>query len=227
MEERAARIVRPALLAGELPTEPVELLFWSGGKDSFLALRALVREGIDVSRLVLLTTFGLPKRVVAHQELPIASIVDQARVLGLGLMGVPLPPGGDYTQVVGEALRWLSVRCGIRSLVFGDLHLEHIRNWREAALGPLALEFGATTRYPLWRASYDELMADFVSSGVVARICAAPSAAAIGPVSLGESFGPGLVARLPAGVDAFGEGGEFHTYVQPASLRPASDLGNR
>ena len=221
MQERAAKIVRPALLCGALPNRRAELLFWSGGKDSFLALRARLRAGTDPTTVVLLTTFGLPKRVVAHQEVSIASVVEQAKALELPLVGVPLPPGADSTTTLTDALNWVAAECGVARLVFGDLHLEHIRAWREEALAPVGKALGASTNYPLWQREYSSLLADFLESGARARVCAAPDVGAIAPVRMGEVFGPELTARLPEGIDAFGESGEFHTYVEPDSLSPA------
>eukprot|EP00976_Prorocentrum_cordatum_P090962 1188333-Prorocentrum_minimum.AAC.2 len=62
LEQRARRIQNPALLSGSLENATeVDVLFWSGGKDSFLALRELTRQGssdLGTSRVVvLLTTF--------------------------------------------------------------------------------------------------------------------------------------------------------------------------
>lgn len=44
-----SKIQRPAWLVGDAASEQnnkpsIDILFWSGGKDSFLALRALLRE---------------------------------------------------------------------------------------------------------------------------------------------------------------------------------------
>ena len=47
MEKRPARISAPALLHGDfadLTKDGIDILFWSGGKDSFLAARALTRD---------------------------------------------------------------------------------------------------------------------------------------------------------------------------------------
>jgi hypothetical protein len=104
-------------------TDGVTVLFWSGGKDSFLALRALLRAAAATagsstdhrSRFVLLTTFDRDSRFVAHQEVPVASIVRQAAHLGLALVGVPLPRraelssgvdggGGDYLSCIRAGL---------------------------------------------------------------------------------------------------------------------------
>ncbi|MEO1337705.1 MAG: DUF5522 domain-containing protein, partial [Myxococcota bacterium] len=119
---RAPRWLTPA------PTDlgPLTVVFWSGGKDSFLATRAALKENTHAS-LVLLTSFGQTTQTVAHQELPIQNIVAQAEALELPLVGVPLTPKADYTQAIVEALRFVAAEHTIEALVFGDLHLEYIR----------------------------------------------------------------------------------------------------
>ena len=217
---RTARITRPAWLSGAIePNEPLIVVFWSGGKDSFLAARAVVRESPDV-RLALLTTFGQKTRIVAHQELPIDKIVEQAEALSTPLLGVPLYPKADYTRAIADALRYIASHAPIEALVFGDLHLEHIRAWREDQLSPIAHELKAQLRFPLWGADYDALQRDLAGSGAQARICSSPDFGRIAPVKLGERFDVDLVARLPADVDAFGECGEFHTELIVDGLGP-------
>ena len=225
MAMRAQRIARPALLSGELGEGPFDVMFWSGGKDSFLALWNWIRAGNDGAAVVLLTTFGLDSRTVAHQELPIEAIVKQAQAMGFPLLGVPLAAGADYAATVVEGLALLGERGGLRKVIFGDLHLEHVRAWREQALAPALAELGGETAYPLWGRSYEALVADFEGSGVMATVCAVPEPAAVAPVRLGDAFGRELMASLPAGVDAFGEQGEFHTHVEHASLLPWRQWG--
>lgn len=53
----------------------LKILFLSGRKDFFLALRALVRQGLAGENsfgIVLLTTFDATSRIIAHQEVHIA-----------------------------------------------------------------------------------------------------------------------------------------------------------
>ncbi|TNE92192.1 MAG: hypothetical protein EP330_02370 [Deltaproteobacteria bacterium] len=206
----------PAVLRGALSTEPVTALFWSGGKDSFLALRRLWREG--TRHVLLVTTYGARSRTVAHQEVGISVIRRQARALSLPLLEIPLT-AEDYTEVVGRALRDVSERVPIRALAFGDLHLEHVRQWREDNLGPLAAELGARLAYPIWQVPYEDLLEDFARSGVKARVCAMPEP--IAGLALGANFGADLIQALPADIDAFGENGEFHSEVLTEGLGEA------
>ena len=191
-----------------LPTEPADVLFWSGGKDSFLAWRALRREGWR--SLVLLTTFDASTRIVAHQELGIDLVARQAEHLGVPLLGVPLHPGEAYETRIAEAARMVP---HIARFVFGDLHLEHIRDWRVEAFRELAAELGASLHFPLWGAPYEELMDDLEASGAVCEVSAVTEEA-LGVVSVGQRFDRALMAALPEGVDRFGENGEFHTLVK-------------
>merc|ERR1712238_342621 len=58
----------------------IKVLFFSGGKDCFLALRALVRSYYQNGPfgLILMTTFDAATRVIAHQEVGIDQVIKQA-----------------------------------------------------------------------------------------------------------------------------------------------------
>ena len=103
-------------------------LFWSGGKDSFLALLALEAQiaaaveknttmripsgpftdsplaGLEIDprttnlKIVLYTHFEESTGVLNHQGLPVPAIMDQARFLGLDLLLLPLPSQTTNTQ---------------------------------------------------------------------------------------------------------------------------------
>ncbi len=210
LPDRIGRSRQPSWLTDDAaPSGEVDLLFWSGGKDSFLALRRLERAGRRP--VVLLTTFDADRRIIAHQEIGVAEAARQARHLALPLLGVPLHPGQRYSERIREACALVP---RIRRFVFGDLHLEHIREWREAVLRPLARELGATLHFPLWGVSCEALIDDLEASGVACVVSAATEAAR-GAVRVGEPFDRRLMGRLPASVDPFGERGEFHTIVRP------------
>eukprot|EP00929_Paragymnodinium_shiwhaense_P038653 TRINITY_DN20404_c0_g1_i1.p1 TRINITY_DN20404_c0_g1~~TRINITY_DN20404_c0_g1_i1.p1 ORF type:complete len:617 (-),score=77.35 TRINITY_DN20404_c0_g1_i1:271-2121(-) len=235
-DKRAARIKQPAWLyrspeaeraSSAAPLHDVDVLFWSGGKDSFLTLRALRKKGGPSTRVVLLTTFDARSRIIAHQEVDIESVVKQAQALQnlgvYGLLGVPLHPGKRYDDLVAEAFRVAAKSVRVRRLCFGDLHIEYIKRWREDRLKPLALDIlGADVemKYPVWKVPYDELMADFVASGVDCVVSAVPHPPPAGEgqeaLVVGARYGPELArAAETVGWDAFGENGEFHSVVRP------------
>ena len=208
LEKRPRVMQQPAWLTDARPQScnRVCCLFWSGGKDSYLAYRALQRS-YDCE-IVLMTTFDRSSGVIAHQELPIETIVYQAQYLGLPLVGVPLFGDMDYAVRVVQALTLIpQTSC----LAFGDLHLTHIRKWREdtfdreGSMGHLELLF------PLWQQPYEALLEDLTDSGVCCKVSAV-TAQATG-IQVGDVFDRAFVANLPAGVDPFGERGEFHTEV--------------
>ncbi|GMI02877.1 hypothetical protein TrLO_g14081 [Triparma laevis f. longispina] len=225
MDKHAAKISVPALLHGsfsELAADGVDVLFWSGGKDSFLALRALAREhqGNSNGKLLLLTTFNASSRTVAHQEVPISSIVRQASTLDVPLLGVPLWPQIPYEERVGEALRLIVTNnITIRRVCNGDLHLDSVRAWRRERLGTILTEIGAKEHAPLFNVPYEALLQDLHESGIACVVCALGDAQCWSGkqpcVAVGEIFDAVLVERLgEAGADRFGENGEFHTLAE-------------
>ncbi|MEP1422271.1 MAG: DUF5522 domain-containing protein [Erythrobacter sp.] len=205
---RARRIQQPAWLTDARPSSSDEnaILFWSGGKDSFLAYRAMRKEGrLDP---ILLTTFDARTRIIAHQEFSIDEVALQAEALGLPLIGVPLHSEMDYVEGLIPAFD-LVPDCAY--LAFGDLHLEHIRQWREEAFSAHPYTASMTLEFPLWNADYKALLKDLARSGASCVISAMP--ASLPGIELGDSFDAELFARLPEEVDGFGENGEFHTRV--------------
>lgn len=203
---------RDPFLEGPREATPCDVLFWSGGKDSFLALRALERE--DVRPVVLLTTFEDQSERVAHQAVQLHQIRSQAQALGRPLLLVPLYAGPSYVERLTLALGLLARQRPIRRLTFGDLHLQHIKDWRDTHLGPLAASLGATLHLPIWKAPYAELVADLNAAGVRCTVTAVDPAQVGNAVRVGDPYDAGLRARLPEGVDTFGENGEFHTLVE-------------
>lgn len=188
--------------------------------------------------VVLLTTYDANTHVIAHQETYIDDAVRQARALAVPLLGVPLARGhvpapgavaGGYIQTVHRALEHIrrtfscdapdatavpgSVATGakITGLAFGDLHLRHVRLWREAARLQGA---GEELLFPLWEREYEDMIQELEGCGVPC-VVSAVTEEALGCVSVGERFGRVLWQRaLAAGVDGFGENGEFHTLAQ-------------
>ena len=210
--ERRAQLDRDPWIEGVIPECPVDLLFWSGGKDSYLTLRALQREAKRPA--VLFTTFDGRSEQVAHQEVLVADVRRQREALGCAQVLVPLFPGADYMDRVLLGIQTLQLRVGVERLVFGDLHLEHVRAWREDALSARPELAEMPMHLPLWGRSYEELLDDLEASPVRARVSAVADEACAEVISVGDLFGRALIARLPEGADHFGENGEFHSYVE-------------
>jgi ATP-binding cassette subfamily B (MDR/TAP) protein 1 len=124
----------------------VDVMFWSGGKDSYLSLLLLEQLHIKNNserKIVLLTTFegSSSDGEIAHQGLYCKDIMNQAKILGLDLCLVPIEIGASnlsYKDIVSNALDVLKkeLESDLRvsaitfRLVFGDLHLQDIKDWR-------------------------------------------------------------------------------------------------
>jgi ATP-binding cassette subfamily B (MDR/TAP) protein 1 len=215
----------------------VHVLFWSGGKDSFLALRALARRQVSAPAsgnssqtpakfgVVLLTTFDFTSRVIAHQDVGIDIVLKQAQHLDVTLVGVPLHRHSTegYVKRLEDALsvvESLTDGEGIAALVFGDLHLQHIIDWREDQLAKL----GYPLVYPLLHVPYTQLWSDLLASSVPCVVTASTVPAA---VKVGDRFDQDFMDRLPEEVDRFGEQGEFHSVAQVWECEPRQALFGR
>ena len=106
---------------------------WSSGKDSTFALQSLEPD-VTVTRL-LVTVNAEADRIAMHAvRRPL--LESQAQRLGLPLHVVAIPspcPNDVYEDRMDEALRAAS-REEIRAVVFGDLFLEDVRQYRERAM---------------------------------------------------------------------------------------------
>jgi diphthamide synthase (EF-2-diphthine--ammonia ligase) len=187
------------------PEKPA--LFWSGGKDSLLALRAWQHAGRPSP--ILVTTYDDESEMVPFQEIPISRIYRQALQLGLPLVAIPLShPVDNITYLSALKIEFSSAPFNVNDLIFGDLHLDDIRNWREEQFRNL----GMRSHFPIWHKSVDQLlkMLEQEEVKIVIRHVAEPWRDTIKP---GMRFNREFVRSLPGPVDPFGENGEFHTEV--------------
>ena len=188
--------------------EPV-LMCWSGGKDSSLALHAVLQDPtLRVEALLTTVTEGY-ERISMH-GVRCALLVKQANVLGLPLEQVRIPikaSNAIYEAAMHELLFRYQAR-GVSRVVFGDLFLEDIRRYRETNLAKLNMR----GLFPLWLKDTQQLARDFIAAGFRAiLVCIDPRQ--IDPAFCGREFDASLLAELPASADPCGEKGEFHTFV--------------
>lgn len=184
-----------------------DVLFWSGGKDSFLALRYYM----DYSEIepVLLTTYDDENGLIPHQNIPIARIRAQALFLKLTLFTVPLShpvPNEEYVSMINKALQ--NIPYGINRVVFGDLHLQEIRTWREEQFK----QMGFKTMFPIWNKPYQELI-DRLQTENIPVVISGVAEDYKEIIHLGDIFNRDFIKKLPTHIDPMGEKGEFHTEV--------------
>jgi uncharacterized protein (TIGR00290 family) len=182
---------------------------WSGGKDSAMALHAVLQDpNFEVVSLLTTVTEGY-ERISMHgvrNEL----LRRQAESIGLPLQEVRIPPkcvNPIYEARMAEAVLRFRDR-GVLHFAFGDIFLEDLRAYREQKL----LQANMTALFPIWKVDTRELAQRFLNNGFRAIT------ACIDPRKLDKSFaGRELDASffrdLPTGVDPCGENGEFHTFV--------------
>lgn len=183
-------------------------LHWSGGKDSTLALAALLSaEDVVVDRLV--TTVDPAHGGSTVHEIPVELLRAQADALGIPVQTVTLPgPGLDGYVECMTAEATAMRREGIGAFAFGDLRSSGALTHRQDHLRPLGIE----VIEPLWNLTSRECTERFLASGIRA-VTVVVDAAVLGPEAVGVPLDRGFVDRLPAGADPCGELGEFHTFA--------------
>jgi uncharacterized protein (TIGR00290 family) len=180
------------------------LCSFSGGKDSCLALWRAQQQGIDVrTLLVMFEESG--ERSRSH-AIPLAVIERQAQALGLSL----LTRGAgwqSYESVFTDALRSLRA-TGHEAAVFGDIDLQAHRDWEERVCAAA----GITPVLPLWGCDRMALAREVMEAGFRAVVVCVDGRY-LGDEFCGREYNASFLSDLPAGVDACGENGEFHTFV--------------
>lgn len=185
---------------------------WSGGKDSALALTALLADdGVVVDRLV--TTVHAGGASTVH-DIPVDLLQAQADSIGLPLQTVAIPgPGLDgYVDVMDAAAVGMR-REGVDAFAFGDLSSSGVLDHKRAQFEPLGIE----VLEPLWGLTSHECAGRFLASRIRA-VTVVVDAAVLGPESLGVPLDHDFFAGLPDGADPCGELGEFHSFVHDGPL---------
>lgn len=185
------------------------LFCWSGGKDSAMALHALLQQS-DVRVTALLTTVTEGYERVSMHGVRRELLKRQAESIGLPIHEVRIPPqcvNPIYEARMEEALR-IHWDCGVRRVAFGDIFLEDLRAYREKNLGRI----GMKAIFPIWKRDTRELMRDFQRKGF-RGITACVDPRFLDRSFAGRELDESFLNDLPAGVDPCGENGEFHTFV--------------
>ena len=185
------------------------LLSWSGGKDAAWALHELQQRD-DVQVVALLSTLTEGYDRSSMQGVRRQVLLAQADAARLPLLEAWIPQVCDnavYLQCMTTALHEAQQRWpGLASIAFGDLLLEDIRRWREQQYAPL----GWQTVFPLFGHDTTALARQMIANGLRAQLCCVDSER-LDAGFAGRVFDQTFLDELPAGIDACGENGEFHT----------------
>ncbi|MCV2881385.1 adenine nucleotide alpha hydrolase [Actibacterium sp. XHP0104] len=188
---------------------PRAALSWSSGKDCAFALHETRRQGLADVVAALTTTHDATGTVAMHgtrNEL----LTRQVAAMGLEQITVPLPwpcSNADYEARMETAVAQLKSH-GITHMIFGDLFLEDVRQYREAKLAGT----GITPLFPLWGRDTAALAREMIAQGFDTRIVTV-DLAKLDASFAGRKFDESFLADLPPGIDPCGENGEFHTAV--------------
>lgn len=136
---------------------------------------------------MLLTTFDASSRKIAHQDVLINDVVKQAKHLDVTLLGAPLrqASGESCASRIQKGLAVIEDNLSrddsqIGALVFGDLHLEHAKLWRDKNFEFL----DCVLEHPLWKKDCNLLLDDLKKSQVPCIV----SAQSAEVVKVGSTF---------------------------------------
>jgi uncharacterized protein (TIGR00290 family) len=182
---------------------------WSGGKDSAFALYKILLSGA-YEVVSLHTVFDVQTKRVGMHGVHEALIEKQAELLSIPLEKLYLHASQDHDAYTSLVKNYYS-KCfsrGIEAIVFGDIFLEDLKNFRDGLLA----DAGLTGIYPLWKIDSKVLIHDFLNLGFRTLVCAA-NANYFSGSAMGKTIDSNFISSLPSQVDPCGENGEFHTFV--------------
>ena len=182
---------------------------WSGGKDSALALYEILNSS-SYQVLELLTTVTKDNDRISIHDVQRILLEQQARALRIPLEKLLIPKATSDSEYKDKLLKSLKKHRddGVSSVVFGDLFLEDIREYRKCILE----KAGMNGVFPLWKEDTRKLACTFISLGFEAVITLVDSNV-LGKDFAGREYNEKFLSDFPVNIDPCGENGEFHTFV--------------
>ena len=176
--------------------------FWTGSFTSYASLQALLKDDLP-KNIVLLTCLDPESRLVLpSQDTHVNSVINQAKILKISLLLVPIQ--GDFVESAKKGLESLDLDPAVARLVFAD-RIPEIEQWRKASFEEYSCFF------PLKEVSTKTLLEQVQTVDVKVSKVRGDLGIAVGDV-----YGSEVVERLAsmAGVSVLGENGEFLTQVE-------------
>ena len=189
---------------------PEKVLFgFSGGKDSCLALHQL-KQSSEYEVTALLTTLTEDYQRISMHGVRESLLDQQVDSIGLSQEKVWIPPTASNDIYESRMLEMLEKykALGVNRVVFGDIFLSDIREYREKQLAKVGMQ----GIFPLWGEDTQSLADRFVNLGFKAISCCVDSQS-LDKTYVGRQLDQGFFSNLPDTVDKCGENGEFHSFV--------------
>lgn len=195
-------------------------LNWSSGKDAALALHYLQQDkNYEVSHL--LTAVNTHHNRVSMHGVRRELLQQQIAATGLPFSTIELPEQPGMQEYEAQMERNILQLCseGFTHAAFGDIFLEDLRTYREQQLSRLNVH----SVFPLWKKDTKRLLQEMLDAGFKAIIVCI-NAQLLSKEFIGRIIDENFITDLPAGVDACGENGEFHTFCfdGPIFRKPVS-----
>ena len=179
---------------------------WSTGKDAALALAEAAADP-DLRVAELFTTVEAASGRVRGHGVEGGLLDRQVDALGYPHRTVPDSEGAYERHL--EAVFDAYDRRGIDRVVYADLYLADIREYRESLLA----DHDLTGHWPLWGRDTGNLADAFLDRGFEATVVRA-DADALPASAVCRDYDRAFLADLPEDVDPCGENGAFHTFVR-------------
>jgi len=190
------------------------IISWSSGKDSAYALHAIRKEG-EIEVVGLLTTVTRAYNRVSMHGVREELLDRQAEEMGLPCIKIDIPspcPNELYEQEMARTLAGFKSQ-GVTHVVFGDIFLRDLREYREARLA----EAGMHGVFPLWLRDTVELAHEMLDIGMRATVTCI-DLKKLDRSFAGLSYDKNFLRALPHDADPCGENGEFHTFVSAGPM---------
>ncbi len=185
--------------------KPKALMCWSGGKDSAMALHR-AQQNFEV--ITLLTTLNSEFKRISMHGVREDLLDAQAEAIGLPLIKVWVSQGSnvEYEQQMTAGLNQAKA-AGVTHVIFGDIFLQDLREYREHQLAKV----GLIAEFPLWHSNTAQLIQDFVAQGFQTITCCINDGY-LDESWAGREIDAQFIKDLPRHVDPCGENGEYHTF---------------
>lgn len=185
---------------------------WSGGKDSALALQKTLEED-EFNVVALFSTLNEERGTSSVHAIPTEILNRQAESIGIPLYTLSISSNlANYKLKMLEAVTHFKME-GVSHFIFGDLLVSDVKSIREAFLNPLGIEVVE----PLWHKTSEEIMLEFLSSGIQSSIIVT-QADKLDKSFIGKNLNAETVNLFPSEVDVCGEKGEYHTLSYAGGL---------